>query len=87
MGIIGGLLRVMIIWVFSQKEKQMQELRSLLPICAKCKKIRDSSGYWNQIDDYLHAHEDLDFTHSLCEHCPLDLYPELYTDEDLPDKS
>ncbi len=85
LGIIGGLLLVLLIRIFGQKEKQMQELRSLLPICANCKKIRDDHGYWNQIEDFLRAHEDLDFTHSICDHCARELYPELYTDEDLPD--
>ena len=30
--------------------KAVKELKGLLPICAKCKKIRDDKGYWNQIE-------------------------------------
>jgi len=28
----------------------VKALSGLLPICARCKKIRDDKGYWNQIE-------------------------------------
>ncbi|MGR3219806.1 MAG: response regulator, partial [Candidatus Anammoxibacter sp.] len=58
--------------------KQLNEinaLRGLLPICAACKKIRDDTGYWEEIDTYLSAHSEVEFTHSLCEPCIKKLYP------------
>ena len=51
-------------------------LRRLLPICSRCKKIRDDEGYWNEIDEYLHQYSDLEFSHSLCRDCAVQLYPE-----------
>lgn len=49
-------------------------LRGLLPICASCKKIRDDNGYWNQIEDYLRFHSEVEFSHSLCPPCVKNLY-------------
>ena len=56
-------------------------LRGLLPICASCKKIRDDNGYWTQVEAYVRAHSEAEFTHSLCPDCTDQLYPELATNE------
>jgi uncharacterized protein YacL len=57
---------------------EVKELSGLLPICSSCKKIRDDSGYWNQIEEYIKDHSKADFTHGLCPHCAEKLYPEHY---------
>lgn len=56
---------------------QVKTLSGLLPICARCKKIRDDSGYWNQIENFISAHSDADFTHGICPECSTALYPEM----------
>lgn len=48
---------------------QLQTLQGLLPICARCKKIRDDRGSWKQIELYLEAHADVKFTHGYCQEC------------------
>lgn len=53
---------------------QIKKLQGLLPICAKCMKIRDDKGYWNQIDIYLSQHSDIQFSHGLCPTCQDTLY-------------
>jgi DNA-binding NtrC family response regulator len=58
----------------------IKALRGMLPICASCKKIRDDSGYWNQIETYIRAHADVEFSHGLCPDCTGRLYPDLFTD-------
>jgi hypothetical protein len=55
---------------------EVKTLERLLPMCANCKKIRDDSGYWNQIESYLKEHADTSFTHSVCPDCMQELYPE-----------
>lgn len=50
-------------------------LRGFLPICASCKKIRDDKGYWTQIEEYIKAHSEADFSHGLCQDCAKKLYP------------
>ncbi|MGR3220234.1 MAG: response regulator [Candidatus Anammoxibacter sp.] len=60
-------------------QKQLDEikvLRGLLPICAKCKKIRKDNGYWEVIETYIHEHTEADFSHSICPECIIELYPE-----------
>ncbi len=52
-------------------------LRGIIPICANCKKIRDDTGYWTQVDVYIHNHSDVDFSHGLCPECMLALYPDI----------
>jgi PAS domain S-box-containing protein len=47
----------------------VKTLKGLLPICAWCKKIRDDSGYWNQMETYIMRHSQAEFTHSICEDC------------------
>jgi multisubunit Na+/H+ antiporter MnhC subunit len=54
---------------------EIKTLSGLLPICANCKKIRDSQGYWNQVENYLSEHSDADFSHSICPECAAKLYP------------
>jgi hypothetical protein len=56
--------------------KEVKELSGLLPICAACKKIRDDTGYWHQIEAYIRDHSEANFTHSICPGCMKKLYPE-----------
>ncbi len=48
---------------------KIKTLSGLLPICSSCKKIRDDSGYWSQVEVYIRDHTDADFTHGLCPEC------------------
>lgn len=61
-----------------QAVRDSRILRGLLPICASCKKIRDDKGYWTQIEKYIGAHSEADFTHGICPECSISLYPELF---------
>ena len=51
-------------------------LSGLLPICASCKKIRDDSGYWSEVDSYITEHSEAIFSHGICPDCLKKLYPE-----------
>ena len=55
---------------------QVKTLRGILPICAKCKKIRDDQGYWNQVEVYVRDHTEAEFSHGLCPECMKILYPD-----------
>ena len=52
----------------------VQTLSGLMPICAKCKKIRDDKGYWNQIEKYIEKHSEAVFSHGLCPVCMEEVY-------------
>ena len=47
----------------------IKTLRSLLPICMHCKRIRDDTGYWRQLEGYLLKHQGITFSHGLCAEC------------------
>ena len=49
-------------------------LGGLVPICSRCKNIRDDKGYWNQLETYVDEHSDISFSHSLCPDCAKELY-------------
>lgn len=55
----------------------IKELSRLLPICSYCKKIRDDTGYWNQIDAYIEEHTNTVFSHSICQDCARKHHPDL----------
>jgi hypothetical protein len=57
---------------------ELRTLRQLIPICSKCKKIRDDQEYWHHMEEYLRDQMDMDFTHSICPECAKQLYPEMY---------
>ncbi len=57
--------------------REVKTLGGLLPICASCKKIRDDQGYWNQIESYIQARSDAEFSHSICPDCAKKLYPDI----------
>ncbi|MFH1984344.1 MAG: response regulator [Pseudomonadota bacterium] len=57
--------------------EKVKKLSGLVPICAQCKKIRDDQGYWNQIEAFIEAHSDAEFSHSICPECVALLYPGL----------
>lgn len=54
---------------------ELLALRSLLPICANCKKIRDDQNYWQDVESYFRKYLGLDFSHGICPQCASKLYP------------
>lgn len=51
-------------------------LSGFLPICCNCKKIRNDTGYWEQIEVYIREHSEAVFSHGICPECMYKLYPE-----------
>jgi hypothetical protein len=62
--------------------EKIRTLSGFIPICARCKKIRDDQGFWNQLEDYISRHSDAEFSHSLCPECAKALYSEILTDSE-----
>jgi hypothetical protein len=52
-----------------QLTSQVETLTSLLPLCAWCKKFRNDSGYWEQIEKYIASHSRTSITHGICPEC------------------
>jgi hypothetical protein len=58
--------------------EEIKVLSGLLPICSTCKKIRSDDGYWSQIESYIAARSEAEFSHGICPECQEKLYPEWY---------
>lgn len=54
--------------------EKIKVLNNLLPICAKCKMIRDEKGEWKPIEEYISMRTDTEFTHGICPICAKELY-------------
>lgn len=48
---------------------EIHVLKGLLPICAHCKSIRDESGGWHVLEEFLSGHTQLSFSHGICPEC------------------
>jgi len=48
---------------------RVRQLRGLLPICSYCKKVRDDRNYWQQVEQYVSTHSDVQFSHGICPDC------------------
>ncbi len=57
--------------------QEVQALEALLPLCSRCKKIKDDSGRWLEMEQYLARRPQVRVTHGLCEQCFAILYPEI----------
>ena len=61
---------------------EIKVLKGILPICMHCKKIRDDSGYWNQLENYISSHSHADFSHGICPVCMEKHYPQYRRNSD-----
>lgn len=89
MGQVAGLIgTVLDITIQKQREQEREKLiedlqnalteiktlEGIVPICSKCKKIRDDKGYWSKLESYIEQHSDASFSHSMCPECSDKLY-------------
>ena len=67
----------------SEKDKleqafsSIKTLKTLLPICCTCGKIREDSGEWMNYESYIQKYTNSQFSHSLCSDCLKSHYPDL----------
>lgn len=55
---------------------ELMELKSLIPMCAWCKKVRNDENYWENVENYFTKHLDLDFSHGICNECMKKHFPD-----------
>lgn len=49
--------------------ERIRQLKRLLPICMYCKKVRNDSDYWQEIESYIRDQTGTDFSHGICPDC------------------
>lgn len=59
----------------NQALSDVKTLQRLVPICSNCKKVRNDSGYWNAVEEFLSENTNARLTHHLCPGCAQNLYP------------
>ncbi len=52
----------------------VSRLKRLLPTCSRCRRIRDSSGYWLQVDQFMEVHLQTRLDGGLCPDCAREIY-------------
>jgi hypothetical protein len=75
--VAGSIVCFIMLRLISGIIEEIKTLRSILPLCSYCKKIRDSKGYWEQVDVYINKYYDTDITHSICPECMKKNFPEV----------
>jgi PAS domain S-box-containing protein len=63
----------------AEREKLLNELKAalaelktisgLVPICSWCKNIRSDKGFWQTVEQFVHAKTHATFTHGICPKC------------------
>jgi DNA-binding response OmpR family regulator len=48
---------------------RVDQLHGILPICSYCKKVRNDSDSWQQVEAYVSAHSAVRFSHGVCPEC------------------
>jgi CheY-like chemotaxis protein len=59
---------------------KIRVLCGMLPICCKCKKIKDTRGCWHPLESYISEHSDVLFSHGYCPECATEALCELEYD-------
>ncbi len=49
-------------------------LKKLLPFCTSCRRVREDSGYWNQVEEYMVSHFSTKLDDGLCPDCARRFY-------------
>jgi hypothetical protein len=57
------------VFLLLEDVSELVRLRSLLPVCAWCRKIRTEGNYWESLEEYFRSQFDVDVTHSICDDC------------------
>jgi hypothetical protein len=63
------LALVQVIDYIGRQRREIQVLEGMLPICGFCKRIRDESGGWLQLERYIAERSEASFTHTFCPEC------------------
>lgn len=48
---------------------ELTKLKGILPICVRCRKVRDDNQYWTQVEQYVTENTGVMFSHGLCPGC------------------
>ena len=61
--------RMRLLREIEHERAEVKTLRGLLPVCTRCKQLRNDDGYWENVEAYISGHGVVDSAHSLCPAC------------------
>jgi hypothetical protein len=67
--VLAAIWMTAILSLLRKKQEELDLFRGMLPLCASCKKVRDTTGYWEQLESYLQNHLRVGYSHSYCPEC------------------
>jgi hypothetical protein len=62
---------------------EIRTLQGIIPICTHCKRIRNDTGFWQQVEVYIQEHSRADLSHGICPSCLEQHYRE-FADNTIP---
>jgi GAF domain-containing protein len=57
--------------------QRIDVMEELIPICSYCKGIRNDEGYWDTVEAFIKSHDNVEFSHGVCEACMAEYFPEV----------
>jgi PAS domain S-box-containing protein len=48
---------------------EVKTLSGMITICGWCKNVRNDTGYWSTVEQYVRSHSDATFSHGMCPDC------------------
>lgn len=56
-------------------QREVRQLKGIIPICSSCKRVRVDADSWQQLEVYIREHSEADFSHGLCPDCVGKYFP------------
>lgn len=69
--------RIQLLVHLYELEKKVENLETILPMCANCKQTRDEKGVWKSVEAYIEEKKGLHITHGVCPACAQLLYKDI----------
>ncbi len=57
--------------------QRLDVMERLIPICSYCKGIRNDQGYWGTVEAFIKSHDNVEFSHGVCDACMAKYFPEV----------
>jgi GAF domain-containing protein len=57
--------------------ERIDVMEKLIPICSYCKGIRNDQGYWQSVEAFIKSHDNVEFSHGVCNACMAKYFPEV----------
>ncbi|WP_216922950.1 GAF domain-containing protein [Synechococcus sp. CCAP 1479/9] len=57
--------------------QRINVMETLIPICSYCKGIRNDQGYWQSVEAFIKRHDNVEFSHGVCNACMAKYFPEV----------